>query len=144
MGKFGKVDYKQFLELQKRLEEFEKIDRQKICESSAKELGGRLLRKTKKKTPVGIYPASSGKKGGTLRRNWETEQTRIKSGYQVDVYNDTEYAAYVEYGHRTRNHKGWVPGKHMLTQSEMEVEKIMPKVIDKHLQKALGGLFDDK
>lgn len=144
MAKFGKVDYKAFLNLQKKLEQFDKIESQKICEKSAKELGGRLLAKAKKKTPVGVYPESSGKKGGTLKKNWTIDSHSLSNGYEVDVINDTEYAAYVEFGHRTRGHKGFVPGRHMLTRSEIEVEKQMDKVIEKYMMEALGGLFDDE
>lgn len=168
MAKFGKVDYKAFLNLQKKFEQFDKIESQKICEKSAKELGGRLLAKAKKKTPVGDYSKiikvtakrnskrhkkgdvytkrvnPSGKKGGTLKRNWTIASHSLSNGYEVDVINATEYAAYVEFGHRTRGHKGFVPGRHMLTRSEIEVEKQMDKVIEKYMMEALGGLFDDK
>ena len=144
MAKFGKVDYKQFQKLQKRLQEFDKLDRKKICEDSAKELGRSLIARVRKKTKPGEYPKSSGKIGGTLRRGWDTEQYPIHEGYQVDVFNDVKYAAYVEFGHRTRGHKGWVPGKHMLTRSEMEVQANTTKVVNKHIEKALRGLFDDK
>lgn len=144
MARFGKVDYKQLKELQKRLQQFDELDRQKICEDSAKTLGKSLYDRAKRKTITGTYPPSSGKKGGTLKRGWDTKPFSIPNGYQVDVFNDVEYAAYVEFGHRTSNHKKWVPGKYMLTKSENEVQANTTKVINKHVEKALRRLFDDK
>lgn len=41
----------------------------------------RLLRMVVKRTPVGQYPASSGKKGGTLRRGWTGEKRASAQGY---------------------------------------------------------------
>lgn len=144
MARFAKVDYQQLQRLQKRLEQFDKLDRKKICEDSAKELGRSLTARVKKKTPVGQYPASSGKKGGTLRRNWKTAQFSIPNGYQVDVINATKYAVYVEYGHRARGRKKWIEGRYMLTRSENEVQANTTKTVNKHVERALRGLFDDK
>ena len=44
---------------------------------------------------------------------------------------------YVEYGHRTANHKGWVSGKFMLTISEEELKTISPRILEKKLKKYL-------
>ena len=57
----------------------------------------------------------------------------------VDIVNPVEYAAYVEYGHRTANHKGWVPGKLMLTKSEVELEQAAPGALKKKLTRFLRG-----
>ena len=43
-------------------------------EKCAKELAARLLAKVIKRTPVGVYPAGSGKVGGTLRRGWDANK----------------------------------------------------------------------
>ena len=68
-----------------------------------------------------------------------------KSGtvYQIEIINPVEYAAYVEFGHRTANHKGWVPGKFMLTISEQELESQAPKVLERKIMQYLGGIFND-
>ena len=104
----------------------------------------------------------SGKKGGTLRRGWtaktheeaaagkgkssirEVEEyaqsleiNREGNIFTVEIINPVEYASYVEYGHRTRNHKGWVRGKFMLTTSERELKTIAPKVLEKKIKKFL-------
>ena len=39
----------------------------------------------------------------------------------------------------TRNHKGWVEGKFMLTISEQELEGDIPKIIERKLKGFLGG-----
>ena len=48
---------------------------------------------------------------------------------------------YVEFGHRTKNHKGWVEGKFMMTISEQEIQTIAPKVLENKLKKLLGECF---
>lgn len=145
MAKWGKVDYEQFLKLQKRLEQLEKIDRDQFCRDVAKELAARLLAKVIKRTPVGQYPPKSGLMGGTLRRGWTAEQiTKIGNMYQIEIINPVHYASYVEYGHRTRDHKGWVEGRFMLTISEQELNEQAPAILEKKLEKILGGLFDGK
>ena len=68
MGKMGKFDCKGLKDFQQQLEKLQNPD--DFVESCAKELAARLLRLVVKRTPVGQYPASSGKKGGTLRRGW--------------------------------------------------------------------------
>ena len=126
--------------------------------SCAKELAARLLAKVIKRTPVGQYPQESGKKGGTLRRGWTTESTgnsshdiqaaissmtvtKVGNDYVIEIINPVEYASYVEFGHRTRNHKGWVEGKFMLTISEDEIKKSAPRILENKLKKYLKGCF---
>lgn len=59
-----------------------------------------LIKYTKELTPVREIH------GGTLRESWH--QTRPYMG-SIKVYNNTEYATHVEYGHRVKNRKGeWV------------------------------------
>lgn len=63
--------------------------------------------------------------------------------YIIDVTNAVEYAVYVEYGHRTRDHKGWVPGKYMLTISENELRTVTPQILERKLQKFLEDAMND-
>ena len=122
-----------------------------FIESCAKELAARLLAKVIKRTPVGKYSSKSGKKGGTLRRGWTAEKnqavstyanslniTKTGDSYAIEIVNPVEYASYVEYGHRTRNHKGWVEGRFMLTISSQEVQEAAPAILEKKLQRKLG------
>lgn len=95
----------------------------------------------------------SGKVGGTLRRGWTAEKSvddfmaSIKvhhygGTYVIQITNPVEYASYVEFGHRTRNHKGWVKGQFMLTISEQELRSQAPKILEKKLEKFLKEYFD--
>ena len=70
MGKMGKFSVKGMKELQKDLEKLQTKGNQQFIDACAKELAARLLAKLIKNTLPGQYPASSGKKGGTLRRGW--------------------------------------------------------------------------
>lgn len=144
MAKWGSADFKQLAELQKRLEKLINSGNwDKFCRETAQELAKILYATVVKRTPVGQYVKGSGKQGGTLRRGWKVSGV-TKSGivYTIEVYNDTHYAMYVEFGHRTRNHKGWVPGQFMMTISESQLRTEAPKIIEKRIQKYLQGVFD--
>lgn len=163
MGKMGKFDCKGIKELQKQLENLQEKQGE-FLESCAKELAARLLAKVIRRTPVGDYSKEitvvakrdgkkhkkgeeykkkvnpSGKKGGTLRKGWTAGEIRKEgSVYKVEISNNVEYAPYVEYGHRTPSHKGWVPGKFMLTISEQELETIAPKVLENRIKEFMEG-----
>lgn len=132
MAKWGSVDYKELLEFQERLEKISK-QTDAFFEALGKDIAKRLIAKAVKRTPVGQYPSGSGKVGGTLRRGWSAKDVTItKAGRQwvITIYNRTEYASYVEYGHRTRGGKGWVKGRYMLTISEEELERELPVIIE--------------
>lgn len=141
------ADYRELQELYDRVASLTSSDRMDaFMEGCSKELAGRLLSKVIKRTPVGQYPAGSGKVGGTLRRGWTAGHKAagasyakslkvVKTGstYTIEIVNPVEYASYVEYGHRTRNHSGWVEGRFFLTISEKEVEQLAPKLLEKKL-----------
>ena len=150
MTSWGKVDYRQFKAFSNKLNKLATADMQQFCESAARELAARLLAKVIKRTPVGVYPSGSGMVGGTLRRGWtggsdggaSYAQTlpveRSGTTYTITVSNPIEYAPYVEFGHRTANHKGWVEGRFMLTESEIELDSQMPGILERKLAKFLG------
>ena len=80
MGRIGKFDCKDLKDFQQQLAKLQNPD--DFVESCAKELAARLLRMVVKRTPVGEYPKSSGKKGGTLRRGWTGSKSQVSaSGY---------------------------------------------------------------
>ena len=131
-------------ELEKLKEQLEKIgDTNQFLESCAKELAARLLAKVIKDTPVGQYKKGSGKVGGTFKRGWTTSKdlkvTKVGNDYVIEIINPVEYASYVEYGHRTRDHKGWIEGHFMLTMSENEIRNSAPKILEKKLKNYLKG-----
>ena len=131
-------------DFQKLLQEM-KAEEERFMTETIKELAARLLRKVIKRTPV---------REGLLRRNWTVSDMRKNgSNYEIEVSNSTEYASYVEYGHRQtpgryvpaigkRLKKSWVKGKFMLTISEDELRKEAPAVIERKISawlKKLGG-----
>jgi len=136
----GAVNAKGLKEFQKNLEKLNEVERRQWNEAAVKGLAARLLAKVKKRTPVGIYSKRTGKKGGTLRRNWTVGKVN-KSGdtYTIEIKNPVHYAPYVEFGHRTANHQGWVDGKFMLTISEQELQKDAPRILMNKLKSFIGG-----
>ena len=155
-----------FDELKKLRDNLQKSDIDKFCEESAKELAARLLAKAIKRTPVGDYdqPVSfttkdgetvsftpeTGKVGGTLRRGWtygkegDAQSLVVEkqgSDFVIYIMNPVEYASYVEFGHRTKDHKGWVKGQFMMTISEKEVEAMAPAILERRLNKMLEKVF---
>lgn len=138
----AKVNFKGLEKFAEQLNNLEQSQLDQFSESAIKELAARLLRKVKLRTPVGQYPKSTGKKGGTLRREWTVgEVVKTDGGYTIEIINPTEYASYVEFGHRTRDHQGWVEGRFMMTISEQELEANAPRILENKLNKFLGELF---
>ena len=155
MASGGNVDFRELQEFRRKMEASLNDDQiNDFIESCAKELAARLLAKVIKRTPVGQYPARTGKKGGTRRRGWTGGKTQggkayadslrvnhYGNTYVIEVVNPVEYASYVEFGHRTRNHEGWVEGKFMLTISEQEVQGDAAKILENKLKRKLGEVF---
>lgn len=143
MSRDVKIDIKQLKQLRDNLQIVGK-NTDDFLESCAKELAARLLAKVIKRTPVDK---------GTLRRAWSTNNIKVShvgSNYVVEIINPTEYASYVEYGHRQepgryvpaigkRLKKGWVEGQFMLTISEEEIRQSAPGILEKKVKKWLSG-----
>ena len=130
-----------FRELEELKNKIEKLGDKKaeFMEACAKELAARLLAKVSKNTPTGIYPSGSGKVGGTLKRGWTIgEIQHVGDVYKIEIINPVEYASYVEYGHRSRNHKDWIEGKFMMTIAEQEIKVATPRILENKLKKMLG------
>ena len=80
--------------------------------------GGILLRNIKQRTPVDT---------GQLRRSWELE----KGDLYVKLYNNVEYAQFVEFGHRTRGGKSYIEGVYMLKTSFEKTKKDFENDLEK-------------
>ena len=150
MGKMGSFNAAGLKKFQEQLSKIAPDETAVFVDSCAKVI---------KRTPVGSYPASSGKKGGTLRRGWTAASHEAAAGgggggnaaayaeslpitrsggvVTVEIINPVNYASYVEFGHRTANHQGWVEGRFMLTISEQEIETIAPKVLESRVKRYL-------
>lgn len=157
MGQMGSFNYSNMRRLQKELEKMQQNTDQ-FLEECAKELAAKLLQKVIKKTPVGDYSKEIegmiNREGGTLQHGWTgnqkiSAQAYIESvpvhhfggNYVIELINPVEYASYVEYGHRTSNHRGWVPGRFMMTISEQEIKELAPQILETKIQKFMGDAF---
>lgn len=163
------ANYKQLEDFTRRFEALSEQHQDAFMEACCKELAARLLAKVIKRTPVGDYSGkpytcSAGQQhkgnrtqsasGGTLRRGWTAGTKKSATDYanslnlhhfgdtyQIDIINPVEYASYVEYGHRTANHQGWVPGHFMLTISEEEIRRSSQKILQNKLSKFMKDVF---
>lgn len=111
-------------------------ERDKFLEQEGELLRGRAV----ENTPVGKV------NGGTLKGNWETTQP---AGGVVEVYNNTDYAAHVEYGHRLKREDKWlrdkatgklkfVEGSHMLREAVEETKDDFHEDAEKILRRLLS------
>lgn len=76
-----------------------------------------------------------------LRRNWKvTRVYKLSSGnIGFVIYNNADYASYVELGHATRNRNGWVEGYYMCTININDLEKRMPRRFEKEFITFMKG-----
>jgi len=202
MARWGKADFKQLEQLNKKLEKLSRMDFDRFCRDAANQIAEMLWNKVKKRTPVGVPPKFDGPKtvkvrgedyitqvankngekvfrkrkgkryslmsrneairkkywgeykGGTLRDAWHVLPVEKRGdAYYVTVVNNTEYAAYVEYGHRQTPGRyvpalgkklkaSWVKGRFMLTISSQEVETQAPTQLERMLYTFLKGALD--
>lgn len=112
-----------------------RIDYETFIKQQTMQLALRLIALTKEKTPVDT---------GHLRRSWAMGTVeKVANEYVVTVSNNVEYASMVEYGHRNRNHTGWVPGRYMLTISENELKEAAPGIINSRIETFLREVFHE-
>lgn len=157
-----KMDSRDFQRLRIKMQKLKEQVPQ-FMEEAAKEIAGKLLRDVRKGTPVGKYSrdvnfttkdgkevsfrTSYKKRGGTLRNGW-TIGSIVNDGktYSIEIINPVKYAWYVENGHRTAGNNftreeastfkvGWVEGKFMFKIAKEEIEKEIPKILDRKLKK---------
>jgi hypothetical protein len=149
-------DFRQLEDFQKKIERLQTNDISGLYTACANDLAARILRDVKKNTPTGDYSNLNitGKTGGALKKNWKaTAAKKQGSMYVATVYNPTNYASYVEFGHRQkpgrfvpaigkRLKKSWVPGKFMLTKAENRISEKMQGIINKKVQEYLQEHLD--
>ncbi|MFV0342757.1 MAG: HK97 gp10 family phage protein [Anaerocolumna sp.] len=121
-------DFSGLDEIEKALTQIIEHDYPEEFEKMVIDLAFQLSGEVKLNTPVG--------ETGYLRDNWHVGKiTKINGEYYIEVYNNTEYAEHVEYGHRNRGGKGFVKGKHMM---EISIAKV-----NSHLPNYLRGWLTD-
>lgn len=129
MANMGDADISAFREFKKKVD---KIDLSKFLVECSLGLAQKHLKSVTMLTPVDT---------GNLKGQWRNSTPVItSSGCEVTINNSTDYASYVEYGHRTRGGKSWVEGRYMMTKTEQIIEKGAPKYIEHKLKQALKGL----
>ena len=78
---------------------------------------------------------------GYLRQNWEAggdvNISKSSVGYTAVITNPTEYASYVNYGHRTRDGGGWVPGYFFVESAAETTKLIAPGKLKTEIVKAI-------
>lgn len=134
-----KVDKRDLEEL---LERLESGGAEEAIEAAMGQLAQYGMRVAKNNTP---------KQTGELRRNWTIAELNAQ---RVVLRNPTEYAEYVEYGHRQepgryvpklgkRLKRSWVRGLFYATRSEetlrKNADKVIRPVLVKELEKMLNG-----
>ncbi|MCD9026045.1 HK97 gp10 family phage protein [Cohnella silvisoli] len=130
MAGMGKFDFSELEAYHKRLKQMNAALPAFRIEC-IKELAARLMAKVIARTPVGPT--------GDLRRGWTIgEVVQTGTTYEVEIINAVDYALYVEYGHRTPDHTGWVEGRFMLTISEEELERELPALLERKHQEFMN------
>lgn len=130
----AKVEFEDFEDLVARVKKAEKGEVEKLKISIVNELAKRLKEKAVELTPP--------PKTGLLKKSWVIEPARMQGNECVaSVDNSTEYAIYVEAGHRKKNKKGIVRGRRMLKKSVLELRKEQRGVVEARMKGFLEGLF---
>lgn len=164
MGKIGKADFSEMKKFQKALHEgFGEAQRREFIEVCANKIAEDLKKRVHEKTPRGNYSGNDyvcegglshrghrddEKRGGTLRDSWNFSVREWQGDkYVIELVNSAKndkgepYAVYVEYGHRTRNGNGWVPGHFMLEIAKEDIEEKAQGMLENLLKKKLGEIF---
>lgn len=157
----SKFDYSEFERLAKT---FQKAIDERVVERFIRdfllEMAYRAERKIKKRTPSNT---------GELRRNWQVGRVeKHGNSYVVEIFNNTDYASFVEYGFRSHfvpgewegkqfkyipGHNkgmyvgpknGWVEGRFMMTISMQEIERELPRYLEKRVTQLLNDIMNGR
>ncbi|WP_342505625.1 HK97 gp10 family phage protein [Sporosarcina sp. FSL K6-2383] len=103
----------------------------------AKRIAQLAIRKVKKMTPVDT---------GDLRNNWKYHIVKKGDIYTILIYNQLEYASFVEDGRRivvAGATIGWVEGRFMLKLTKDEMERIAPRMWKIDVEKEMRRIFGE-
>lgn len=123
MARWGSSDFRELRDLNKRIRAAASKEQADLFyKTILNQMMNSLLKDVKDRTPVDT---------GHLKRNWfiTRAQTVGKQGYAAEIYNNVEYAPWVENGHRIMRNGaqvGFVEGKYMLQDSVLDLEKAAP------------------
>ena len=138
MASWGKCDFSEFKAMADRFRSAVDTNAgDSFTREVLQELGNMLLASTKQRTPV---------RSGELRRKWFiTSVQRRGDIFEIEIYNNTEYAPWVENGHRIVVHGqtvGWCEGVFMLKLSIADIKQLAPEVIGKRSDEFLKKLME--
>lgn len=130
-------EFSEVVRLREQVKEF-RIASGQIHDKVANRIALLAIRKVKKMTPVG--------ETGDLRNNWKHHVVKKGDEYIIVIYNQVEYASYVELGHRIVREGvtvGWVEGRFMLKLTMEAMEKIAARMwkneVEKEMRRIFGG-----
>ena len=159
-----KVDYKELTDFVGRLTNkasFERAEREALVKAA-----NEFIKLAQKNTPVSGEPnpytgrswnwvRNPDHPKGQLKEAWvkdnpnlEAKVVRKADGYEITIVNNTEYASWVESGHRKvvygRDTGQWTMGSFFLRRSEIhfvnfELDKIVKNRIDQWVKEVLNG-----
>lgn len=148
MASWGSCDFRELKELNERIQRAasqQQMDEfyTDLLDDMVNELHKNVIRRT----PPGPT--------GLLKRSWfRTKAVRSGKAYRARIYNNVEYAPWVENGHRQqpgryvkaigkRLVKSWVPGKFMLRNSVLEYQRKAPAHIKMKSEEFLRKMMGD-
>lgn len=95
-----------------------------------------------RRAAVGRTPVQTGQ----LRRNWQIGRVKKRGDtYEIEVYNNTEYAPWVENGHRVvQNGRtvGFCDGFFMLKYSVLDLQRAAPGITEQMLDTYLNAVLE--
>jgi hypothetical protein len=141
----GKIDYDQFTEFADKVHQtVEGNEFDQRIEKSLGQAAGYVIKSAKAKTPT---------KSGDLRRGWGHDPAKKQGNrFLVEIFNNVEYASFVEEGHRQtpgryvpaigkRLVASWVDGVFMFKKALDETEKIVNSNLEDDMDKAIQDIF---
>ena len=148
MASWGSCDFHELRDLNERIKAAaSEQEMDKFYTELLDEMMKGLLKNVIHQTPPGP--------SGHLHRNWfVTKAKRSGKHYRAEIYNNIEYAPYVENGHRQevgryvpaigkRLVRSFVEGKHMLRDSLFDLQKAAPDFIKTKSEEFLSRMMED-
>lgn len=140
MARWGKVEIKGMKDFAKQMQKAaapETLDR--FYTQLTNDIANEVLTATVKDTPYITY---------RLQESWRLSSAKKKwyGAYAAEIYNNVEYAPWVENGHRImRNGEtvGFCEGKHMLRNAMQAAKEKSPALIARKQQEFLQKLVKD-
>lgn len=135
--KWGLFEYDQFEELSKRIDKAVSEETlNKVARNIIRKAAETVIKFAKENTPVDT---------GWLRRSWYKSNVKIQGkDLVVTIYNNAEYAMFVEFGHRIVQRGvtvGFEDGKFMLTLAIDEMKKLLPEITEKQIKTCFERIF---